>query len=187
MEDIKRKGFRDNPFFALDKIFYNSEKRQQIINRLSEGDNLPMLSTLPDTVESSNYFEYFKKEVDITPIKETINNYISEGFHVFGYISSVSITVSHGIRCSINNEEESEKILDDLSRKYFPELIMSGEDTLETLYQLIENDIRFNRMGRVLGVWLSWGGYKPSILYFAFNPLDKDNPDLKAIWVEVYK
>lgn len=119
--------------------------------------------------------DLLSKKIDLTPIKDKITPLVENGFIP---IHHVTFHGSSNIGHEISTSFQEDCIKEDIS----------------PLFNLINGDLQFNINGRLFYLiytnpyYSSRGlGWARTCQYFAFNPLDKNNPDLSDIWVDVYK
>lgn len=151
---------------------------------------------------NKNCSNNWKKSVDILPIVEKIYPYLNNGIKVVGYISSMhfylkqQIYKMHRLETFLSGHESSLPIhyLNDLHTQLTSLNVTnfySNELDIDFLKELITADIQFNREGRVIAIVYQTHSENRSgdrnHQFFAYHPNDKNNPDLKNIWVDVYR
>lgn len=188
-------------FLELREQFLTSEKRVQLSGRLFRQDCFDGLFEKIgsfNNVDVDDFYKHLNRSVNVEAIIDEVNQFTSEGFTVVGYISSFSPIISNALRglnelVDVEYTALGQPMLTLVDRTVIQ---IKGENFIEVgdcrgidiqnLSEMIKRDIQSNYQGRILGIRFTWKDHVNGVRFFAFHPNDKDNPDLKNIWVDVY-
>lgn len=172
-QPLPRGEIADKDTSGLLKLWYSLKTKEAYSSYRSHQFNLSTIAKPNANIDYTKYpLHLIDKVFDISPIAERIKPFIEAGFEIYNYTSFRGINdVEESIDVTVNDEADVETLLEFMS-------LSIRSNLTGRLCCLAYNNPYYHRCG------IAWAnGYQ----YFAFNPLDKNNPDLSDIWVEVYR